>query len=187
MVIKDLKEQKLPSMNSSLKCCRKKNKRNLHSKKTTFLKEQKEILTALDKGSYFNQELLVNEYETSTIEEHGKSSSQIDLHKETVDESENESDAILESATEEETKNLKQVNQYFVVDFQELQKYLTMVAICSKCNFPLTKYEKKKVKQGLGIKVKFFVKLGLLLQICSRNISTQREKRKVLTSIRLWS
>ena len=54
-------------MNSSLKCCRKKNKRNLLSNKTTFLKEEKEILAALDKGSYFNQELLVNEYETSTI------------------------------------------------------------------------------------------------------------------------
>ena len=77
------------------------------------------------------------------------------MHKETVDESENESDAILESDTKEEIKNLKQVNQYFVVDFQELQKYLTMVPVCSKCDFPLTIYKEKKVTQGLGLKFHF--------------------------------
>ena len=53
-------------------------------------------------GSYYNQELLVNEYETSTIQEHGKGSSKSDSHKETVDESQNESDATSESESDNE-------------------------------------------------------------------------------------
>ena len=88
-------------------------------------------MEASDKGYYNNQELLENEYETSAIEEHGKSSSKIHLRKETVDESHDESDATSESERnpKEETWNLKPIKQHFVVDFQELQKYLTMVAV----------------------------------------------------------
>lgn len=74
-----------------------------------------------------------------------KGSSKIDLHKETVDKSQYISDATLESETdtEEEAEKLKQINQHFVADFQELQKYLIMVTVRSKCHSPLTIYKKK--------------------------------------------
>lgn len=64
-------------------------------------------MTASGKGSYYNQELLVNEYETCAIEEHRKSSSKFNMHKETVDKSQNESDATSKSENdiEEETEN----------------------------------------------------------------------------------
>lgn len=74
-----------------------------------------------------------------------KGSSKIDLHKENVDKSQYISDATLESETdtEEEAEKLKQINQHFVADFQELQKYLIMVTVRSKCHSPLTIYKKK--------------------------------------------
>ena len=105
--------------------------------------DRKEIMVTSDKDFYYNSELLVNEYEASAIKEHGRSSSKIDLCKETVDESQNENDVTLEteSDTEEGTENLKQINQHFVVDFQDLQTNFTMVAVCSKCYCPLTVYE----------------------------------------------
>lgn len=64
--------------------------------------DRKEIMATSDKDFYYNSELLVNEYEASAIKEHGRSSSKIDLCKETVDESQNESDATSESETENE-------------------------------------------------------------------------------------
>ena len=115
------------------KWSRKKRKRNVSSNKTAFSRERKEILAASDKGSYYNQELLVKEYEKSGIEGLGNCRSKFDLHKETIDESQNESDLISElvSNTEEQTENLKQTSHHFAVDFQELQKYLTVAAVCS--------------------------------------------------------
>ena len=77
---KNLKEKQIFwRWSSSLKWGRKKKeKKRITSEKTSFPREQKEILAASDKGSYFNQEMLKNK-KSESDEKHGKSSSRIDL------------------------------------------------------------------------------------------------------------
>lgn len=71
----------------------------------------------------FNQELLKSK-KSVTDEKYGKSTSKTNFLETYDNAGQNEIDTTLgsESVTEEETENMKKINQYFVNDFQELQK-----------------------------------------------------------------
>lgn len=72
---------------------------------------------------FFNQELLKSK-KSVTDEKHEKSTSKTDFLEKYDNAGQNEIDTTSgsESVTEEETENMKKINQYFVNDFQELQK-----------------------------------------------------------------
>ena len=72
-------------------------------------------------------------------QECSRSRSKIDLHEE-FDRSESEVDTDSEcfSETDEETENIKEVKEHFIIDFKELQSYLDITAVCSLCHSPLS-------------------------------------------------